>query len=188
MSRRELHTHSGSARFQGASPWSWSHRLRAAAWHLAWALLCGWTPKPANPWRLLVLRAFGARLTGRPFVHQRARIEIPWNVELGDGACVGDRSSLYSLDRIAIGAGAVVAQEAYLCGGTHDFAHPALPLMTAPIEVGSRAFVGARAFVLPGVRIGDGAVVGACAVVTRDVADGRTVAGNPARPTDGRAS
>lgn len=150
-------------------------------WELSWTLLCGWTPKPCNAWRLAVLRLFGATITGRPFVHQRARIQIPWHVSLGDGACIGDRAALYSLDRIEVGAGAVIAQEAYLCTGTHDFETDALPLLTAPVRVGERAFVGARAFVMPDVSIGAGAVVGACSVVTRDVAPGARVKGNPAR-------
>jgi len=143
-------------------------------------VLCRWTPKPLNPWRLLVLRLFGARIRGKPFVHQRTRIQIPWNVELHDGACTGDRANLYSLDRITLGEGAVVAQEAYLCTGTHDFQDDALPLITAPIIIGRRAFIGARAFVLPGVAIGEKAVVGACSVVARDVPAGARVKGNPA--------
>jgi putative colanic acid biosynthesis acetyltransferase WcaF len=114
-------------------------------------------------------------------VHQRARIQIPWNVTLEDGACVGDRANLYSLDRIVVGAGTVIAQEAYLCTGTHDFNDPALPLMTAPITVGPRSFIGARAFVLPGVVIGEHAVVAACSVVTKEVPAGAVVRGNPAR-------
>jgi putative colanic acid biosynthesis acetyltransferase WcaF len=152
------------------------------AWEYTWCLLCAWTPKPANPWRLGVLRLFGAEIHGLPFVHQRARIQVPWNIVLHDKACVGDRTQLYSIGRIVLKEGAVAAQEAYLCGGTHDFADPALPLLTAPIEVGAGAFVGARAFVMPGVAIGEGAVVGACAVVTRDVPAHSRVAGNPARP------
>ena len=128
-----------------------------------------------------MLRLFGADIDGRPFVHPRARIQIPWHVALHDQACIGDRANLYSLDRIVIRRGAVVAQEAYLCTGTHQFDDPALPLLTAPITVGENAFIGARAFVLPGVDIGDGAVVGACSVVTKTVAPGRTVKGNPAR-------
>lgn len=144
-------------------------------------MLCRWTPKPANAWRLFWLRVFGAGITGRPFVHPRARIQIPWHIALDDGACVGDRANLYSLDRITLGRNCVIAQEAYLCAGSHDFERESLPLVTAPIAIGVAAFVGARAFILPGITIGDGAIVGACSVVTRDVAAGQRVKGNPAR-------
>lgn len=162
------------------SPWPVRTRIAMLAWEYCWILFCAWTPKPWNAWRLLWLRLFGATLHGAPFVHQRARIQIPWHVELHDGACLGDRTNLYSLARIVVGARAVVAQEAYLCTGTHDLEDPAFALKTAGIQIGEDAFVGARAFVLPGVTIGARAVVGACAVVTRGVAAGTIVAGNPA--------
>jgi len=153
---------------------------------MTWALLCRWTPKPLNPWRLLWLRVFGAKISGTPFVHQRARINMPWNLTLGDRACLGDRTNAYSLGEIEVQAYATVAQEAYLCSGTHDFENPSLPLKTARIVVGDHSFIGARAFILPGVTIGAGAIVGACSVVTRDVAPRSIVAGNPARPIEKR--
>lgn len=163
------------------SPWPVGFRLRLLAWQLVWPLLCQWTPKPFNVWRLLILRCFGATIHGRPFVHQRARIQIPWHITLHEAACVGDRANLYSLDHIVLHAGALAAQESYLCTGTHDLADAEWPLMTAPISVGERAFVGARAFVLPGVSIGAHAVVGAMSVVTKNVPAHTCVRGNPAR-------
>lgn len=51
-----------------------------------------------------------------------------------------------------------------------------------PIVLGADVWIGGGAIVLPGVTVGDGAIVGAGAVVTRDVAAGSTVMGNPARP------
>lgn len=51
-----------------------------------------------------------------------------------------------------------------------------------PIRIGRNVWIGGGALILPGVRVGDDAVIGAGAVVTRDVAPGVTVAGNPARP------
>ncbi|RVT84113.1 sugar O-acetyltransferase [Rhodobacteraceae bacterium CCMM004] len=51
-----------------------------------------------------------------------------------------------------------------------------------PVTVGRNCWIGAAALILPGVTVGDDAVVGAGAVVTRDVPPGATVAGNPARP------
>lgn len=98
-----------------------------------------------------------------------------------DRACLGDRANAYTLDRIVIEEGATIAQEAYLCTGTHDFTKDELPLQTAPIHVGKNVFIGLRAVVLPGVRLGDRCIVGACAVVTRAVPEGVTVIGNPAK-------
>src|SRR5262249_22525221 len=54
-----------------------------------------------------------------------------------------------------------------------------------PVRIGSDVWIGGGAILLPGVTIGDGAVIGAGSVVTRNVAAGVTVAGNPARPRPG---
>ena len=156
-------------------------RIKMLFWEWTWTLLCSWTPKPLNPWRLLVLRVFGTRINGVPFVHQRARIQIPWNLVLHHRACLGDRANAYSLGKIEICEGATIAQEAYLCTGTHDFANPAMPLQVGSIQIGKDAFVGARAMVLPGVTVGHQAVVGAQSVVTHDVEASTIVAGSPAK-------
>jgi putative colanic acid biosynthesis acetyltransferase WcaF len=166
---------------QFASPWTLNDRVLRVLWEVCWFLFCIWTPKPANPWRLFWLGVFDAKIHGTPFVHQRARIAIPWNLTLHDRACLGDRANAYSLGEIEIGARAVVAQEAYLSTGSHDFSDPALPLVVAKITMGEDAFVGARAFVLPGVTIGARAIVGACSVVTHDIPENVIAAGNPCR-------
>ncbi len=178
MSR--LTTHAQASAY--SSPWTLRRRFALLLWQLVWPLTCAWTPKPANGWRLLILRLFGAKIHGRPFVHGRASIQQPWNLILHHRACLGDKAVAYSLDVIEIGADATVAQEAYLCTGTHDFTSPQLSLQTGPIRIGRGAFVGARSFILPGVTLSEGCIVGAAAVVTRDVAAFSIVAGNPARP------
>ncbi len=163
------------------TPWTGTERVRTQLWEWCWALFCCWTPKPFNGWRVLWLRLFGAKLIGHTFVHPRARITHPWNLTMHDRACLGDGAHAYALGPIELREGCTIAQEAYLCTGTHDFSSPTLPLQTAPIVVGEHAFVGLRAIILPGVTLGKKSVVGAGAVVTRNVADGKTVAGNPAR-------
>jgi len=163
------------------SPWTWNPRFMRMLWEFCWTMFCIWTPKPLNEWRLFWLRVFDAKIDGTPFVHQRARIEIPWNLTLHDRACLGDRTNVYSLGEIEIGARATVAQEVYLSSATHNFHDPAMPLTVAKITIGEDAFIGARAFVLPGVKVGARAVVGACSVVTKDVPDSVIAAGNPCR-------
>lgn len=169
-------------RDRNTSPWPLSVRIRYLSWLCSRALVFATTPKALNPWRLLVLRVFGATISGRPFVSPSARIRMPWNLQLEDGACIGEEADIYNLARVSLMQKATVAQQCYLCTGTHDLADERRPLMVAEIRIGRDAFVGARAFVLPGVDVGDRAIVGAGSVVTNDVPVGAVVAGNPARP------
>jgi putative colanic acid biosynthesis acetyltransferase WcaF len=168
------------------SPWPLRVRLAGALWSAVWLCLFRPTPKPLTRWRLWLLRRFGARVSGRPYVDASAVIKMPWHLTIEDRACLGPRSEVYNLGPVTLRERSTLAQEAYLCAGTHDFTVPNLPLVVGPIEVGADAFVCARAFVLPGVVVGAGAVVGACAVVTKDVAPWTVVAGNPARPVGRR--
>jgi putative colanic acid biosynthesis acetyltransferase WcaF len=96
-------------------------------------------------------------------------------------ACLGEKTNAYSLGKIDIHKGATVAQEAYLCTGTHEFSDPSLQLIVKKITIEANAFIGARAMILPGVKVGKNAVVGAMSVVTKDVPSDQIVAGNPAK-------
>ncbi|MDF7820408.1 DapH/DapD/GlmU-related protein [Runella sp. MFBS21] len=164
------------------SPWTVSQRFKMLLWEYFWYLFCVWTPKPANSWRVFCLRLFGAKLYGKPFVHPRARIQIPWNLIMHDRACIGDRTNIYSHDIIEIGPYATVAQEVYVCTSTHAFNREEFNLVTKPIRIGANAFIGARAFILPGVTIGENAVIGALSLVTKDMPAWMVCAGHPCKP------
>lgn len=183
--KKEFTIYKQASRYR--SPWDLRTRILRFLWNISWAAMCSWTPKPFNRWRLLLLRLFGAVINGTPFVHQHARIEVPWNIILHDGVVIGDRTALYSLGPIEIKARATVAQEAYLCTATHDFSDPNLSLITAAITVEEDAFISARAFIMPGIIVGKMAIVGACAVVTKNVPGKMVCAGNPCRPIKPRA-
>ena len=156
-------------------------RIALLIWQIIWATLFRLTPKNLSAWRVSLLRLFGCRASGTPHVSASAIIKMPWNLTLEDRACLGPGSEVYNLGYVTLRAGSTIAQQAYLCTGSHDFTHPHMPLVVGDIEVGQDAFIGARAFILPGVIIGEGAVIGACAVVTKTVDPYTVVAGNPAK-------
>lgn len=135
----------------------------------------------ANGWRAFLLRRFGAKVGPACTIRRTASVYYPWLFEMGAVSALGDGAVIYNLGRVTIGDRVVISQEAYLCAGTHDYTRKSMPLLTPPIAVGDDAWVCARAFVCPGVTVGEGAIVGAAAVATRDVPAWTIVAGNPAR-------
>ena len=155
-------------------------------WWLFDALLVRSTPQALYAWRRFAWRLFGARVGRAVLIRPGARATYPWKVAIGDHCWIGDNVTLYSVAEITIGAHAVVSQDAYLCAATHDHRNIAFPLIVSPITVEPEAWIAARAFVGPGVRIGRGAVVGACSVLLADVPEATIVVGNPARPVGPR--
>jgi len=122
-----------------------------------------------------LLKAAGIDVKGSPlWISPRAYFDVgaPGAIELGDRCVVSHGVRLlthdFSLDRAA----------EFLVGERSDNLEF---VRMAPIRIGARSFVGMGAIVLPGVNIGDGAIIGAGSVVTRDVPAGTIFAGNPAR-------
>lgn len=165
-----------------ASPWSRRERLGMGLWLVVQHTLYRCTPKALNGWRVWLLRLFGAKVHGRPFVHPASVVKIPWQLTLHDRAALAPGVEVYNLGHVTLRERCVVSQHTYICGGTHDLADPQLPLVVGDIEIGEEAFVGAKALILPGVHVGKGAVIGAGAVVGKDMPEWMVCAGNPCRP------
>lgn len=104
------------------------------------------------------------------------------NIRVGKGVFINSGCHFQDQGGITIGDGALIGHNVVLATINHDFdpAHRG-DNRPAPIAIGKRVWIGANATVLPGVRIGDGAVVAAGAVVTKDVLPCTIVGGNPAR-------
>jgi carbonic anhydrase/acetyltransferase-like protein (isoleucine patch superfamily) len=100
-------------------------------------------------------------------------------IEIGDGSFVNHRSEIVAHERVTIGRGCLLAWDVQVVDS--DSHRVDGRPHTAPITLGDRVWIGCRATVLKGVTVGDGAVVAAGSVVTRDVPARALVAGNPAR-------
>ena len=89
--------------------------------------------------------------------------------------------------RIVTGCDVSIGPQAAILTLAHDPQSPEFADRGGEVLIGDRAWIAYRAIVLPGVRIGEGAVVAAGAVVTRDVAPYQIVAGSPAKPVGERS-
>jgi putative colanic acid biosynthesis acetyltransferase WcaF len=150
-------------------------------WWIFDALFVRHTPQALYGWRRFAWRLFGAKVGRNVLIRPGVRVTFPWKVTVGDHCWVGDDVRLYSIEHITIGEHSVISQEAYLCAATHDHRVPSFPLKAEPISIEAECWVAARAFVGPGVTIGQGAVVAACAVLLSDAPAGTIMAGVPAR-------
>jgi acetyltransferase-like isoleucine patch superfamily enzyme len=102
-------------------------------------------------------------------------------VSIGKGTVINEGCFLYTTGGLIIGENVSISAGAWMVTGTHDMNDPQFPDDYQPIVIEDHAWIGVRAILLAGITIGEGAVVMAGAVVTRDVPPYAVVGGVPAR-------
>ena len=102
------------------------------------------------------------------------------SVKIGRGVVIMNNALMMAAGGITIDDGVMVAANAQLISNNHDLYDHAI-LTCKPVHLKRNCWIGAGATILPGVTVGENAVVGAGSIVTRDVEDNTVVAGNPAR-------
>ncbi|GAB3163101.1 WcaF family extracellular polysaccharide biosynthesis acetyltransferase [Telluribacter humicola] len=158
------------------------NRIGRMIWGFVYTLFFALSPKPFHGWRSFLLRLFGAKVGRGVHVYPGVKVWAPWNLELEDQCGIASGAILYSQGKIRIGYRTVISQGAHLCTGSHDYTRPGFPLTTMPIHIGNHAWIAAEAFIHPGVSIGDGCVIGARSVVTKDMPGWKVCAGHPCKP------
>lgn len=139
---------------------------------LVFPLLC-------NGLRQKSIHAFGGEYSGQ--VYRSAKIYDPKNLKAGYAVCIGPRVEIYNKAVVKIGDHVVISQDTWICTASHDISSSSMKLITKPVEIGSQVWIAAHCKILPGVKIGDGAVIAAGSVVCRDVEPWTVVGGNPAK-------
>ena len=155
-------------------------RARRMAWNLCRAVLYRPSPRPMHAWRAFLLRGFGATLGPHCHFYPGSKVYAPWNLFCADAVAAADGAEIYNPAPVRLGSHAILSQDAYLCGATHDIDDPRFPLLAFAMEVGAYAWICARASVAPGVNVGEGAVLALGAIATRDIEPWCVYAGVPA--------
>jgi putative colanic acid biosynthesis acetyltransferase WcaF len=105
----------------------------------------------------------------------------PWNLTCEENATIAEDAIIYNPERVYMGSHAIVSQQAYICGATHDYEDPTFRLIAFPTTLGAYSWVCARATVQPGVNLGEGAILALGSVATKDLKPWTIYAGVPAK-------
>lgn len=133
--------------------------------------------------RAALLRLGGASIGRKCVIRRGLILQESFRLRLGDRVFINAGCCFDCSMPITVGDDVQLAYQVTLITGNHRIGgerQRAGPHTPRPIVIGSGAWIGARAIILPGVTVGDGAVVAAGAVVTRDVPPNTLVAGIPA--------
>ena len=136
---------------------------------------------PSIAVRKAILRLSGAKLGKGVLVYHGFEVRSPWKLKIGDGSVIGNGALLDARGRVELGKDVNLSAEVVILTGQHDYQSPDFAYQTGPVTIGDRAWLCIRCVILPGVSIGEGAVVAAGSVVNKDVAPYTLVGGVPAK-------
>ena len=156
-------------------------RIKTIFWELVNSklILAGYIP--FHHVRRLFYRFYGMKIGSGSTIHMRAKFYYPPKITIGKDTIVGEGVILDGRDQLTIGDHVDIASEVMIYNAQHDINDENFKAITAPVTIEDYVFIGPRAIILPGVTIKKGAVVGAGAVVTKDVEEFSIVGGVPAK-------
>ena len=136
---------------------------------------------PFHSLRNIAYRLAKIKLGKGSYIHMGAKFYYPKNIKIGQGTIIGDHATLDGRAKLTIGSHVDIASEVMIFNSEHDIESESFNAIEEPVEIGDYVFIGPRAIILAGVKIGEGAVVAAGAVVTKDVEKYEIVGGVPAK-------
>ncbi|WP_105213409.1 acyltransferase [Pseudoalteromonas sp. T1lg22] len=136
--------------------------------------------------RCLILRYIFASVGYNVNVASGVRFGLGSKVHIGNNSGIGEDSYIVAMDEVVIGNDVMIAPQVMILTGGHEYQRPDLLLREqkitiAPVEIGNDCWIGARAVILPGVKICSRVVIASGAVVTKSIDSPGVYAGVPAR-------
>jgi maltose O-acetyltransferase len=136
---------------------------------------------PSHLFRKFIYRLSGIKIGKGSTVHMWANFFEPSGISIGEDTIIGDHAFLDGRAPLSIGNHTDIASSVMIYNSEHDLESEDFSAKSAEVEIGDYVFIGPRATILPGVKIGKGSVVAAGAVVTKDVPEFTIVGGVPAK-------
>lgn len=153
----------------------------------------GWLP--SHHLRRFFYRLSGMKIGSGSTIHMMGRIYDPTHIVIGKDSILGEYVTLDgrrqlpgSQGGITIGNHVDIASQVMIWTSQHDVHDPSFKAIEEPVVIEDYVFIGPRSIILPGVTIGQGAIIAAGSVVTKSVAPFKIVAGTPAKEIGDRAN
>lgn len=141
---------------------------------------------PSHHFRRICYRLAGVKIGKGSVIHMWCNFFNPRGVTIGEDSIIGDHTFLDGRAPLRIGNHVSIASQVLIYNSEHDVHREDMEVVEEPVTIEDYAFIGPRAVILPGIKIGKGAVVAAAAVVTHNVPPGKIVGGVPAREIGAR--
>lgn len=136
---------------------------------------------PSHHIRRFLYRMGGMKIGIGSTIHMHTRFYDTKNITIGDDSIIGEYAVLDGRDTLNIGNHVAIASEVMIYNSKHDINDSDFKAVNGKVTIEDYVFIGPRTIIMPNVTIGKGAVVSACAVVTKDVPSYAVVGGIPAQ-------
>ena len=146
-----------------------------------WWLNCFVCYFPSVHFRRFCLRCAGVKMSKNVRFFEGFHVRAPHKLTLGDGCSIGPRVLLDAREGLTLGKSVTLGYECIIWTLNHDYNDIHFCTKGGPVTIGDYAWICSRSIILPGITIGEGAVVASGAIVTKDVPPYTVVAGIPAK-------
>jgi putative colanic acid biosynthesis acetyltransferase WcaF len=163
------------------SYFSLGEKIKLRLWMFINSTIFRYTPYFSHKYRILLLRLFGAKIAWNCSISRKATIEQPWNLEMGDLASLAEGVWILCREKVLIGSKTCIGKDVGITSGSHNVNSLNFEAVNKPVVIGNNVWIINKSYILPGITIGDWAVIGACTLVNKDVKEFEIVGGNPAK-------
>jgi putative colanic acid biosynthesis acetyltransferase WcaF len=156
--------------FSGGSGFTFLRLLQLASWQTVQHIFFKAWFFPTRG-RATVLRIWGAKIGTGVQIRRGVRVHFPWNLEIGDYCWIGEDVWFINHEKVVIASNVCISQRSIVCSGGHDYRSATLKFAHAPIQINDGAWICFDAKILPGVTVGECAVVSAGEIVRKSLPD-----------------
>lgn len=142
---------------------------------------------PYKSYAKMIRLFFVRRVLNNPPKHFTVehKADFEYDLKIGENSGIGIRSVIPSM--VTIGDNVMMGPDCHIFTASHEYSRTDIPMIQQgyserkPVIIGNDVWIGIRTVIMPGVHIGNGAIIAAGAVVTKDVPDYAVVGGVPAK-------